>query len=701
LHSAEQGLQSGRAVFARALAAFAPPDAVTVADFTARHRLLNNPGVNVGRWQHDETPYLVEPMELLTSTRHLAVVVPGAARSGKTSIAENWLLYSVGADPAHLLWYMPSEPALEAYVKQEINPMIERHALLRERLGRDRSDQSLGFKRFRGMVAQFLTVAYNNLISKTATRIVLDEIDAYPENLGDAYGLADLRRQQAGSASMVLAVSHPDRATSLAEDGWNAGIMRLFARSDRRLWYWPCPHCECYSSPNPTAARVMVLDYPQDAELDEIAARTVLLCPCCGAAIEDHHRRAMNRRGRWVGLGQSIAEDGTVTGELAHRDFAGCWIVGVMSPFVIGGIGGLARAVEEARREYFKAPSAEGLEAWKDVVVKRLGIPFDPPRRQGQVAVETLIDRAEPGLALRVVPEGVRFITVAIDVQARRFEMLARGWGERGESWIIEHRSIAADTSTSPSDWSDLFAMVAGLAYPLADGSGRCMRVRAVGCDSGGAAGATLRAYDAWRQAQAARIAHLSGRVNGLEAWTLLLLKGASTPNPPTIQITYPDAVRKDRLAAARGQIPLGVFAPNRFKDDLAAQLQIGEAGQGYVHFPAGLKSPSEPHVFFAQLVAETRQPNGRWIKASPGARNEATDLMVMSHAMAHLWGVSRIDWTKPPAWAAAWDDNTMVVEAPAAIAAAEDGPEPAEIVVQPVAAKPAPRRSMLADLWR
>lgn len=689
------GLQSGRAVFARSLEAFLPPEAVTVADFATANRWLNNPGVNVGRWQHSETPYLVEPMVALTSTTHLTTAVVGPARSGKTSIAENWLLYTVGSDPAHLLWYMPTEQALASYVKQDINPMVELHPVMRQRLGTKAVDDSLSFKRFRGMTAQFLTVAYNNLISKTATRIVLDEIDAYPESLGDAYGLADLRRQSAGSASMILAVSHPDRARGIAEDTWTAGIMRLYAASDRRIWYWPCPHCEGYSSPNPTASRVMVLDYPQDADLDEIERETRLICPCCGVHIEDRHRRSMNALGKWVGLGQTIDEDGTIGGELIETKTAGFWIVGVMSPFIIGGIGALARAQETARRAYYANPSDETLRGWKDVVVKRLGLPFELPRKQSQIDAQAIVERAEPTLARAHVAPGVRFVTVSVDVQATRFEYMARGWGERGESWVIDHVRRPADTSVSPGDWDSLFDHVSGLQYPLADGSGRAMKVRAIGCDSGGQAGATSQAYGAWRRAKQRQLARLAGQVDGREAWTLLLLKGASGPNAQTLQVSYPDSARKDRFAAARGQIPVGLYAPNRFKDDLAAQLSTAEVGPGYVHIPAAMRSENPPHTFFDQLVAETRRPDGRWIKVTPTARNEALDLMVMSHAMAHLWGLARINWSAPPACAGPWDANPLVV-------AAE--PKPREEAYEQPAPNPVPpapvRRRSVADLW-
>ncbi|MGI4850456.1 MAG: terminase gpA endonuclease subunit [Janthinobacterium lividum] len=691
------GLRSGRDVFARALEAFLPPDVMTVAAFAAAYRWLNNPGVNVGRWQHSETPYLVEPMESLTSTSHLATAIVGPARSGKTSVAENWLLYSVGSDPAHLLWYMPTEPVLTSYVKQVINPMIDLHTVMKSRLGARPVDDSLSFKNFRGMTAQFLTVAYANLISKTASRLVLDEIDAYPENLGDVYALADLRRQAAGTASMILAVSHPDRARGMAEEGWQGGIMKLYASSDRRVWYWACPHCGAFSSPCPTAARVMALDYPQDAPLDVIEREAALVCPTCSAHIEDRYRRSMNETGRWVASGQTIDEDGRIEGEAIASKMSGYWIVGVMSPFIIGGIGALARANEAAKRAYVANPTEEALRAWKDVVVKRLGLPFELPRKASQLDATAIADRAEPGFRRGTVPAGVRFITVAVDVQPTRFEIMARGWGERGESWVIEHIRQVADTSISPDDWDSLFEQLTALSYPLADGSGRRMAVRAVGCDSGGAAGATSQAYAAWLRARKRQQARLAGRVDGREAWTLLLLKGASGPNAPTLAVSYPDSVRKDRTAAARGQIPVGLFAPNRFKDDLASQLANAEAGPGFVHIPASFRSAQAPHAYFEQLVAEVRRPDGRWVKATPTARNEWLDLMVMTHAMAHLWGLPRIDWQAPPAWAGPWDENPLVTLPEIVVEEEADGP-----VVVAKAPPPAPvgKRRSIADLW-
>jgi len=653
-------------LFADAALAHLPRERLDVATCAAEHRWLNNQGSYVGRWQHGRTPYLVEPMETLTSPDHLAVAVVGPARSGKTSVAENWFLQSVISDPANLLWYMPSEPALTSYVKQEINPMIELHDDLRRRIGSRPVDNSLGFKRFRGMTAQFLTVAYNNLIAKTASRIVLDEIDAYPEGLGDVYALADLRRQTAGAESMILVVSHPDRARGLSDRRWNAGIMKLYAQSDRRTWWWPCPHCGAWSSPCPSAARVMVLDYPSEASLDAIEAEACLRCPSCAAAIEDGARQAMNVAGRWIGAGQVLDEDGEVTGEPIGRPIAGFWIVGVMSPFIIGGIGALARAYEGARRTFEE--SGEDERALRDVVVKRFGVPYEAPRQVGALDANVIADRAEPDLQLGVVPNGVRFLTAFVDVQVNRFEVLVRGWGRDGESWAIDVQHHRADPAAMREHWDALLDRLLDATFPLADGSGRAMRLRAIGCDSGGAAGVTAQAYAAWRRVFVRKRVKLIGRTDGRESWSVMLTKGVGSINAAHLTVTRPDSERQDRRVRASGTVPLAQFNANAFKDDLAGQLARPEPGPRYVHFPAGLRDATAPHAFFEGLVAEARNRRGVWDRAG-SARNEPLDLMVGCHVIAHLNGLARIDWERPPAWAAPWNRNALVVpiEAPPA----------------------------------
>jgi phage terminase large subunit GpA-like protein len=658
----EAAYASAGHVIADVLRILLPPERLTVPQYAAGHRWLRSKsGGGLERWTNEIASYLVEPAECLTSEEYLTVAVAGPGQCGKTSIAENWFQHGVASDPGDMLWYMQTETGIEGYVKDRINTMIDLHTVLRDNLGRRSVDDSLSFKKFTHMSVQFLSATENNLINKTARRIVADEIDAYPESLGDVMTLLDVRRQTYGKHSKIFALSHPDRAIGLdPTKDWTKGIMAVYGDSDRRVWYAACPHCEAWSSFTPIADRVYTVNYPTNGTLEEIEEEARLICPVNGCVINDRERLLMNVSGKWVALGQEIAQDGTVTGERIRRKTAGFWIVGLMSPFILGGIGGLARARVKAEREFEITGEDESL---RNVVVKQFGLPYAPNRGAGTVDANTLAERAEAALQLGTVPEGVRFLTAAVDVQRGYFEYLVRGWGERGENWIVDRGRMLADPATSPDDWDKLLKQVFLKTYPLSDKSGRVMGIRGCGYDSGGEPGVTQQAYAAFARWRKTRETRYLGVQDGRQVYSITPLKGSSGFNAPKLIVTFPDTMRKANVKASSGTVPVAAFNPNLFKDDFVGQLQRGMPGPLYVHFPAELRSKEKPHVFFEQVVSEHRTKIGRWEKLTPNIRNEALDLMVMTHVLAHLHGLARIDWTRPPAFAAAWDTNSQITQ--------------------------------------
>jgi hypothetical protein len=179
--------------------------------------------------------------------------------------------------------------------------------------------------------------------------------------------------------------------------------MAFYADSTRCTWWWPCPHCGAYSSPNPNAARYMAIDYPDDPDvpLDVVEREARLLCPVNGCLIEDHHREAMNLAAyrtpaAWT-AGSARAwrspRAARSPASSSKRDTAGVWIVGAMSPFVIGGIGGLARA---GSRPSAPSRSPARTESPRQVIVKQWGMPYSPKKAAGSVEAKDLVERAEP-----------------------------------------------------------------------------------------------------------------------------------------------------------------------------------------------------------------------------------------------------------------------------------------------------------------
>ena len=667
------------------LGAFLPPERVGTADCAAGLRYLS--GAYVGRWTHEKAPYLVAIMDAADDADHTTVAVPGPGQCGKTASVENYLFRCICYDPADVLWYMHTDAAIEDYVKQTINPLVQSHQDLRARLGRDRVDNSLSFKRFQGMTARFLAFTHSNVVNKVAPRIIADEFDAMDQSVGDPKTVLDVRRQTFGRASKLIALSHPDLAGGSKPSEWNAGIMSLYRDSDRRIWWWPCPHCDLWSSPAPGARFQTAFAFETDGELDRVAESAHLVCPHNGCVIADTDRRGMNARGKWVGIGQTIDEEtGDLSGELIKTDTAGFWIQGVMSPFLPGGIGWLARNYVKAHRNFVATGDAAGL---RTVCAKQLGVPFDKPKRHETVDATTLADRAELDLKLGAVPAFVRFITASMDVQGNRFELLWRGWGIERESVVIDHRvvkdiaGVPVAPATDPAAWDHVLALLLDAEFPLADGSGRVMRVKAVGVDNHGEDGVTEQGVRAWQRLRKAHRVKFEGTISGRRTYNLLMLRGAPQLNAKNLQVHMPDEQASGKKA--RGGVPRGDFNPGVFKSILAGQLAQATPGPGYVHFPHALRAAEAPHPWFEQLTAEEKQPNGRWVKRD-GARNEVLDLMVMAAVMAHLHAPSRFDWTamqNVPPWAKPWEANPLVGQPRA--------PQPPLAGVEAAPARPAP----------
>jgi phage terminase large subunit GpA-like protein len=634
---------------------------LTVSEFSEKHRwLYNEGGGHVGKWDNDKVPYLIEPMNELDNIDVQTIVVVGPGQSGKTTIGENWLMRSVHSQPGNFLWYMQTDDSLEAYVKSRIDPMVKNHGFMTDALGYKTKDNSLHFKNFTTMTAEFLSGTYSNLINKSAPRILADEIDAYPETLGNVYTLLNVRRQTFGKESKILITSHPDRARGMNPDkDWTDGVMGVYSDSDRRMWYWKCPHCNAYSSPNPLAARYMCLSYPEDGTLDEVQEQARLICPVNGCLITDKERLAMNATGKWVGTGQKISVDGVITGQRVNRATAGFWVVGVMCPFLLGGIGILARQKVKAEREYEVSGENKTL---KEVMVKQLGFPYTPPRQVGSVSANELAARCEDTVPLRTVPRGARFLTAGVDIQNGYFDVLVRGWGMGGESWIVDKFRVNGDTATDPQAWDQLIDLLLTRVYDLEGIADKGMPIRGIGYDLSGAPGVSQQGYDAWRRWRKQGITRMYGEVSGREAWSVLPTKGASQPMAKKLTVNYPDTSNNKDRAASRGDVPVAVFNPNFFKDDLNGQLQRADDGPWYVHFPMELRPQNPPFPWFEQLVSESRDIKGRWDKINKSARNEALDLMVMTHVIAHLHGISEIKWERPPLWAAEWHANNFLV---------------------------------------
>lgn len=656
------------------------PDRATVAESAGAILRVVTPSGNSGTWSASLVPYMIDPMNLITSREYEAIVFCGPSRSGKTfALCDAVLAYSIVSDPADCAVIHTGQSGAEDYSKMRIGRAIHGSPELAKRLSPRAHDDNVLLKMFRsGMSIRFGWPSLGQLSSKDIRRIILTDVDNFTGDMSidEAFGLAITRIKTYMSAGICIAESSPARDFTLTD--WTKstphqappvdGIMSLYNSGDRRMWYWPCPDCGGMFRAEPGVSQ---FGLPELAELmervlveditDLVKTYSVLPCPHCGVAIKQGHKRKMNAGGVWLPEGVSFGDDGKLTGEPIKSRRASFWLGGVAAAYQAWD--SMIERYLQAIRQYAMTGEEKPI---KSAVNTDQAMPWIPLSARKTRNSNDLADRATGDWEQGTVPHGVRYLTVAVDVQAGRragFSCLVLGVGEHGQKWPVDRfhlqHSDRVDAqggrlSLAPEsyveDWDRLIEKCITREYPLADGSGRVMAVRMVGCDSGGAGGTdetggvTARAYEFWRALGKKNLRH-----------KFILIKGRESENAPRVQKTYPDASgRSDRKSGAVGDVPVLLLNVTAIKDSVMAELWRDTPGPGYVHFPKWLKA-----AFFDELTAEVRTAK-RW-NNSGSRHNEAIDQMVYCAALDIYMQTDKIDWLAPPVWARNWDENVLV----------------------------------------
>ena len=659
-------------IIAATCEAVAPSENITVSQAAEKYRYLRNEGSYVGPWDNRIAPYLVEPMDVLTSLEYEGMVFVGPARCGKSDMAFNWIGHTSICDPADMMIVHMTQNTARDWSQGDLQKMFRHSPKIGEKVRpgkQNLNSHRVSFTSGMRLLIKWPTIT--ELSGKTIPRLWLMDYDRMPLDVdkeGSPFQLAKKRAFTFGRFGMTVAESSPGynvddpkwKPTGAHEAPPTQGILALYNRGDRRRWYWPCPHCKEAFEPD-----FSLLSWPDSRDIAEAAELAVMNCPHCGGVI--HHdnndeyktpgKTELNQHAKWVKEGQILLPNGAIAGNARRSDIASFWLMGTAAAF--GDWKGLVGNYLRANEEYEKTGSEEAL---KTTVNVDQGKPYLPRAAQTDRLPENYKARAKD-LGEKVVPEGVRFLIATVDVQRNRFEVQVHGYGVGGDVWIIDRFDIKkseridgdgerywVNPGSYLEDWNLLIDQVLLKTYPLADGSGRVMQMKAVGCDSGGREGVTKNAYNFWR--------HLRDNEDGELHRRFQLVKGATSKSAPRVQLSYPDTDRKDRHAGARGEIPVLLINTNQIKDQVSNKLERTEPNGGMVNFPNWLGD-----WFYNELTVERRTAKG-WENPRE-ARNEAWDLLTYAEAisLSRIVRIELIDWEDPPSWAADWPENDLVAD--------------------------------------
>lgn len=641
----------------KALAALAPPVRISVAEAAETYRRLDSLSYR-GPWVNATAPYMVEPMEALTSRRFGAAVFVGPARCLKTdALIINTIVHRVTCQPRNMLVVHMTQESARDFSLEKLAPMIRACPEVAVRQAAGKGADNIFDKRF--VAGMRLSIGWP-VISKLSARdlpdVLFSDYDRMPESVdgeGEPFDLGRKRNQTFGTRGKTVAESSPGRP--ILDESWRpssphqappaTGILALYNRGTRGRLYWTCPDCGRIFEPS-----FHLLDWDDKAKNAPVAHNVVLVCPECGVTIPQEARHALNAGAQWLHEGRD-GELVPIDGAVRETDVASWWVKGPAAVFQ--NWREIVQRWLDARTELELTGSEGSLQTTVNV---DQGEPYLPQAlgEAGQLS-EAFLEGRSRAYTLGVAPAETRFVTVQVDVQGNRFVVQVDAWGVGLERWLIDRFDLhtppadapgAEKRALRPAHFVEDWAVLDGLferVWPV-DGTGYGLKPAAIAIDSGGEPGVTERAYAFYRRI---RKAGLGGRLRLIRPVGGLRIADRAIERVPE---------QENRKKRVKSDLVLLHVATDRIKDEVAAALTRPEPGPGAYHLPAAL-----PKSVFAEFCAERRGPKG-WERKAGGRRNEALDLAVYGKGLVIAMKAEKMDWAEPKGWAAPVAANRFAV---------------------------------------
>lgn len=556
---------------------YEPPTLLKVSQFADKEIVVTTGPLAGTHWQTDFAPYQRGIMDIFHETGIEIAVVMGSSQWGKTAILVNVCAYHIAHDPCPILVVEPTvDPMAKDFARNRLDPTINASPILLDAVSKKRAKDASNTtlqKSFRG---GSLSIGGANSAASLAARSIRlllgDEIDRWPHELpgeGNTLAIALKRTTAYRRRRRIMLFSSPTLE--------GASIHLWFERGDQRRYHVPCPSCACMH-PFMWAQVRWKNDDPSTARIH---------CPACDHPISDAERVAILARGEWR------AEKP----ERRDRRVASFHLWEAYSP--LSSLPEIVAGFLNAREKQKQGDRSE-LHTWTNTT---LGEPLEPDQGEGVEPSSLLLRREQYGADIDL-PAGVCCLTMGVDTQDDRLELLVIGWGPGEESWLIDRHTLPGDTSLI-EPWEMLDEV---LDNQYRHANGLTLSVQSTCIDSAGHR--TTMVYDYAGKNAARRVFAIIGRDGQRPI--------VSSPSPR-------------KWGRNKRKVPLYTIGVDPAKSMVVSRLGVIDRGPGFVHFPHADWADEE---LCAQLTSERLVtkfvkgvPSTLWKKMRP--RNEALDCAV------------------------------------------------------------------------
>lgn len=573
-----------------------PVEKISVSQWSEKHLQLPQTSAEPGLWRVNRAPYQQGLMDAICEPKVQKVTIMTSAQTGKSTVCNAIIARFIDIDPCPIMFTQPTIQLAQRFSKEKLSPMIADIKVLSDKIvqAERHASSTILMKLFKGgLLALSGANSPASLASMSIRLLLCDEIDKYPPSAGvegDPVELAIQRTATYWNKKIVLVSTPSIKGASRIEDSYE--------KSDKRLYYVPCPHCG--HEQHLIWDRV---EYPgKGTEHFKPEEGIYYICESCEHPIGESKKSWMVNNGHWQAT--SKAENPNHVGFHCNR---------LISPWV--------NWLDIAHD--FEASKNDPLQL-QVFVNSSLGLPFE--RETGQALDwQRLYQRSlNSNYERGQVPDSALILTCGVDVQGDRLEASIWGYGRNQESWLIDHQEIYGD----PLDdvvWQQLKSLV---TKPYQNESGASLRIRATCIDTG------YLTHDVYMQVR---------RLNHLHCFAIKGQAGNHkmfVSRPRNMEVNYQGKTIKNG-------IKLYMLGVDRAKEMLFYRSQVDVPGNKYIHFPKSLHSS-----YFEGFCSEVQvkkhragQPYYAWEKIPGVHNNEPLDTAIYALAAGHLVGIHRANW--------------------------------------------------------
>lgn len=438
---------------AAALASLRPPPRLRLSEWIESEMRLPE-GVSALPGRVRLWPYQREIADTFSDPTIERVTLVKSVRVGFTTLLSGAIASFVANEPSPILALLPTEADCRDYMVSDLEPIFDAMPAVAG-LMTGEADESgrntLLSRRFPGGSLKVVAAKSPRNLRRHNVRVLLmDEVDGMESTAeGSPLTLAERRTLSFANRKIIVGSTPTIEETS--------NVLRAYAASDQRVFEVPCPSCGAF-------AEIMWPNIEWEPDRPETAA---FRCPHCQDLISERHKTAMVAKGVWRATCPDV---------IGHAGFR---INALVSGLANASWGKLAAEFLIAKNH------PDQLQTFVNTI---LG--------QGWRESADALDEAElaaraEAFGLTAIPAEVLFVTVGVDVQDDRLEVVFVGHDRDGGIWVLGS-SVIWGAPTDDSTWAELDeALRTTWPHP----NGGTLRVDSALVDSGDG-GVTQTVYD-------------------------------------------------------------------------------------------------------------------------------------------------------------------------------------------------------------